>query len=195
MSQTINLDLTPGLFMPTLYYSQGDVGREYTLNLSTRDGSDIPTGVTATLEFTKPSGFGVSEAVTISGSVVTFTTTETMTNENGKVDAQIRLTKSGIDIGTARFWWYGEKRPHPDGTTDGDAESEIPTLTLLVERIEAAADSIHDLSVEANTLAYSADATATYDSGTNKITFGIPRGGAMAVTDTDSDGNIVITFD
>lgn len=194
MSQTINVDLTPGLFMPTLYYSQGDIGRPYTINITTSDGTPIPAGVTAKFEATKPSGFGFSETVTLTGSVITFNTTETMTNECGRVPAQIRLTKSGVDLGTARFWWDGEHKPHPDGTTDGDAESEIPTLTLLVERIEAAAASIHDLSVDATTLAYSASATAVYDAEDNEITFGIPRGGAMAVTDTDSDGNIVITF-
>ncbi len=194
MSQTINIDLTPGLFMPTLYYSQGDIGRSYSINLTSRDGTPIPSSVTAVFEATKPSGFGFSESVTLTGSVVTFDTTETMTNESGRVPAQIRLTKSGVDIGTARFWWEGEAKPHPDGSTDGDADSKIPEMTLLVERIEDAADSIHNLSVDADTLGYNDLATASYDGGLNKITFGIPRGGAMAVSDTSSDGDIVITF-
>lgn len=194
MSQTINVNLTPGLFMPTIYYSQGDVGREIKVNIATSDGTEIPSGATATFEAVKPSGLGFSETVTLSDSVVTITTTETMTNEYGRVPAQIRLTASGVDIGTASFWWDGERKAHPDGTIDGDSESLIPTLTLLVERIEAAAESIHDLSVEATTLDYNESATAVYDDQNNKITFGIPRGGEFAAADPNSDGNIILTF-
>ena len=66
-------------------------------------------------------------------------------------------------------------------------------LTALVDRIEAAADSIHDLSVEAETLEPGEDATATYDEENNEITFGIPRGAQLTAAD-DGSGNITLTF-
>ena len=193
--QTINVDLTPRLFMPTIYYSQGDIGREIKINIKSSDGTQIPSGATVKMQATKQSGLGFSVSGTLSDGVATFVTTETMTNEWGRVPAELVLESTGVRIGTANFYWEGEKNPHPDGTTDGDAETLIPTLTLLVERVEAAAESIHDLTVEATTLAYDQNATATYDDETNKITFGIPRGGALEATDPNSDGNIILTFE
>ena len=160
MSQTINVNITPGLFMPTLFYSQGDIGRPFEIHLTTSDGTAIPTGVTAKFEATKPSGLGFSESVTISGSTVAFNTTETMTNEHGRVPAQIRLTKSGVDIGTARFWWEGEAKPHPEGTTDGDLDHILPKY----------------VSVAVTTLSAGQDATYSYNPTTNTATFGIPKG-------------------
>ena len=194
MAQTINVNTTPGQFMPTLYYSQGDIGREFEIVLASSDGWSIPAGATVTMVATKPSGFGFSVAGTLTDNVASFTTTETMTNEHGRYPAEIRITSGTDVIGTANFYLSGEKDPHPEGTTDGDAESAIPILTVLVERIEAAAESIHDLSVEAETLDYDEDASASYDGTNNKLTFGIPRGGEMTVTDPNSDGNIIITF-
>ena len=180
--------------MPTLYYSQGDIGREFEIALVSSDGWNIPAGATVEMVATKPSGFGFTVSGTLAGGVATFVTTETMTNEWGRFPAEIRITSSGDVIGTANFYLSGEKDPHPEGTTDGDAETVIPLLTVLVDRIEAAAESIHDLSVEAETLDYDEDASASYDGTNNKLTFGIPRGGEMTVTDPNSDGNIIITF-
>lgn len=194
MAQKINVNTTPGQFMPTLYYSQGDIGREFEIALVSSDGWNIPAGATVEMVATKPSGFGFTVSGTLAGGVATFVTTETMTNEWGRFPAEIRITSSGDVIGTANFYLSGEKDPHPEGTTDGDAETVIPLLTVLVDRIEAAAESIHDLSVEAETLDYDEDASASYDGTNNKLTFGIPRGGEMTVTDPNSDGNIIITF-
>lgn len=195
MAQTIQVDVTPGIFMPTLHYSQGDVGTQFVVDLSSRFGDTLPASSTITIQATKPSGFGFSvSATSISGSMVTFTTTAEMTDESGRFLAELKVVKDTVTFFTANFWMDGEATTHPDGTIDGQAGSAIPILTQLVERVEDAAESIHDLSVEAETLAYNEDASATYDGDTNKITFGIPRGGEMAVTDPDSDGNIVITF-
>ena len=194
MAQTINVDVTPGLFQPTLYYHQGDIGREFAINISTKDGYQIPTGATVKIEATKPSGFGFSVDGTISGSVVSFVSTEGMTDEWGRFPAQLEISSGGTVIYTANFLMVGEKNAHPDGTTDGSQETVIPTLTLLVTRIETAAESIHELTVDATTRAIGTGATAEYDSTTNKITFGIPSGGELYATDEDSDGNVVITF-
>ena len=180
MAQTINVDMTPGLFMPTLHYSQGDVGREFVINLATRDGMTIPAGATVTMQATKPSGFGFSVTGTLSGTVATFTTTDTMTDEYGRFQAEIVIAQGTTVIGTTNFWLEGEKNPHPEGTIDGSQGTIIPELTLLVERVETAASSILDMDVVATTLAAGSQATYSYDEDTNTATFGIPQGEAGA---------------
>lgn len=192
MSQTISLDAIPGLFMPVLYYSQGDIGRDFVIRLA---NYSIPAGASIVCQATKPSGFGFSVAASYVGNTVTVTTTEAMTDEAGRFLAELVITdeNEGTVIGTANFLMQGEASPHPDGTVDGQQGSIVPTLTALVTRIEDAADSIHALSVAATTLAVGSDATATYDTDTNTITFGIPSGGSLACAD-DGDGNVTITF-
>lgn len=193
MAQTINVDSKPALFMPTLYYSQGDVGRTFEIVVSSSDGFTIPSGATSQMVATKPSGLGFTVAGTVSGNKVTFTTTAVMTDEWGRFPAELRITSGNTVIGTANFYMEGERNPHPDGTTDGQQGSLIPELTVLVERVEAVAESIHDLTVESVTLPQGSQATATYDAENNKITFGIPQGSDIVSTD-DGNGNITMTF-
>lgn len=180
MAQTINVNTTPGQFMPTLYYSQGDIGREFEIVLASSDGWSIPAGATVEMVATKPSGFGFSVAGTLTDNVASFTTTETMTNEHGRYPAEIRITSNGDVIGTANFYLSGEKDPHPAETIDGDASEIMPELTLLVERVETAASSVLDMTVNASTLSAGSQATYSYDEETNTATFGIPQGEAGA---------------
>lgn len=197
MSQIKNVDITPGTRpTPQVNASQGDVGRTFVFKLY--DGPDAYdlTDLTVTWAGTKPSGLGFTLTATVSDNAATFVSTEDMTDEHGSILTEIKITNDDdLTIGTENVILVVEKNPHPDSTTDGSAGEVISEMTLLVERIEAAAASIQDLSVEAETLSYGDDATATYDSDTNTITFGIPSGGAMTATDEDSDGNIVITFE
>ena len=197
MAQTITIDLTPDgrrIFQrPTLFFSHGDVGQEFVINLKSRFGMTIPAGATVKIEATKPSGLGFSEQGTLSNNTATFTTAAIMTDEAGHFPVELSISSSGTVLGTANFNFMVEEDPHPDGTTDGESEQVIPELTELVERIEAAADSIHELNVAATTLNFGSDATADYDEETNTITFGIPRGSLVSYADNNSDGNIVIT--
>lgn len=179
--QSINLNLVPGSFQQVFNCSQGDIGRQLTAKLF--DGSTeyaIPVGSTVKIKATKPSGFGFDESATFSGSTVTITTAETMTNEWGRFPAELVITKDGNVIGTANFLFNIEKNPHPDSTVDGDAEEVIPELTLLVERVEAAASSVLDMEVVATTLPAGSQASYSYDEDLNKATFGIPQGEAGA---------------
>lgn len=181
--ENFNLSITPNNFPQTLRFSQGDIGRDFTLNLI---GYTIPSGATVKCEGTKPSGFGFTVECTVDGNAVSFSTTEEMTDEAGRFPAQLKITSGGTLLGTANFIMWGEADPHPDGTTDGSQGTIVPELTLLVERIEAAADSVHSLSVEAEA---SSEPSATYDSETNTITFGIPTGDntkADAIVETAS---------
>ena len=179
MNQTIGVSITPQSVRPTLHYSQGDVGRVFVINVT---GYDIPPGATVTCVATKPSGMGFTVNGTVSGNTVTFTSTAEMTDEWGRFPAEIRIASGSTLLGTANFLMVGEKDPHPASTIDGTQEELIPQLTLLVNRVEAAAESVHDLTVSATTLAAGSDATATYDSTNNSIAFGIPRGADGDVT-------------
>lgn len=175
--QNINVNIVPDSYPQTIRYSQGDVGREFKINVV---GFTIPTGATVKIQATKPSGFGFSVAGTVSGSSVSFTTTAVMTDEAGRFPAELEITKDSVVIGTANFIMWGEANPHPEGTTDGQQGTIIPELTLLVERVEAAASSVLDMEVVANTLPAGSQATYSYDEDLNKATFGIPQGEAGA---------------
>ena len=96
-----------------------------------------------------------------------------MTNENGRFPAELSIVSGNTTIGTSNFIFNIERSPHPEGTIDGDAESLLPELTLLVERVEAAASSILDMEVEADTLPAGSQASYSYDEELNKATFGI----------------------
>ena len=175
MVQTINVSGTPGMFMPSIHYSQGDIGRQFIINVG---DFEIPSGATVECVATKPSGFGFTVEGTVSDNTVTFTTTDVMTDEAGRFPAELRITSGGNVIGTANFYMWGELDPHPEGTIDGSEGSIVPELTLLVERVEAAASSVLDMEVEAQTLPAGSAATYTYNEEENKAIFGIPEGQA-----------------
>lgn len=191
MSQNVNVNLTPGGYPKEFHVSQYDVGRQLVAKVvdSTGDYS-IPSGATVVLVGTKPSGFGFTLNGTVSGSTVTFSTTATVTAEYGRIPCEIRITNGSTILGTANCMLVVEESPHQEDTVDGDSATVIPELTLLVERIEAAAESIHDLSVSATTLAAGSDATATYDSTNNSIAFGIPRGADGEVSQAELDAAV-----
>lgn len=178
------LNLIPAAYLPEVHISQYDIGRTLTFNL--KEGAsdyNVPTGATVTVKATKPSGFGFAVPCTFSGGVVTLVVTETMTPEHGRFPAELSIVSGNTTIGTSNFIFNIERSPHPEGTIDGDAETIIPELTLLVERIEAAASSVLDMQVVADTLPPGSQATYSYDEELNKATFGIPQGepGAGAV--------------
>lgn len=188
--QSINLNIVPDGYKQVLRYSQGDIGREFKINIV---GFDIPAGATVKIRATKPSGFGFDESCTFLGNVVTIVTTETMTNENGRFPAELRIENNGVVLGTANFVMWGEKNPHPDGTTDGDSESAIPILTQLVEEIENSNARIQSLTAEATRLEAGADPTAAYDPENNTLELGIPSA-ELYCTDPEDDGNVIISF-
>ena len=175
--QNINVNIVPDNFPQTIRYSQGDIGRQFKINVT---DFEIPNGATVKIQATKPSGFGFSVAGVVAGSSVTFTTTAEMTDEAGRFQAELQITAGDDIIGTANFLMIGEQNPHPEGTTDGSQGTIIPELTLLVERVEAAASSVLDMEVVATTLPAGSQATYSYDEDLNKATFGIPEGQAGA---------------
>lgn len=139
MPQTKNVEITPGKGEPVVInVSQGDIGREITLNLKDGSGWFDLTGCTAKLAGIKPSGLGFTVDGVVSGHAVTITTVKLMTAEYGHIACELKIIKTGITIGTANMILAVEKDPHPESTTDGNVDELIPEITILVERIEAA---------------------------------------------------------
>ena len=138
MAKIKNVSITPGGATTVLHVSQNDVGRVITVNMV--DGEDYfdLTGSTATLAGIKPSTLGFSVTGTVSGHQVTFTTTKQMTDEDGVIECEIKVTKNSTEIGSANLLLKVEKDPHPESTTDGSADELISEITVLVERVEAA---------------------------------------------------------
>lgn len=193
MAQSNLVNMIPNGTLPRYNVSQYDVGRELAFILSDGSGAySIPSGATIKIQGTKPSGMGFSVTGTYSGNTVTIVTTAEMTDENGNIECELSVSSGSVLLGTTNIVLAVEKSPHPDGTIDGQAEQLLPTLTVLVNRIESAAESVHDLTVTASTLPQGSEATATYDGTNNSIAFGIPRG--SSINCTDSDGDITITF-
>lgn len=169
--QSINVNIVPGDFPQILRYSQGDVGREFRINVV---DFDIPTGATVTIVATKPSGFGFTAAGTVTDNVVSFVTTEDMTDEYGKFPAEVRITNGTTLLGTANFMFIGEKNPHPDGTVDGMQGTIIPELTLLVNEIRESNAKVESMTASAVALPSGSDPTAEYNATDNNLEFGIP---------------------
>lgn len=144
-SQIVTVNLVPGLSAPAVVrVSQYDVGRPLTFKVLDGTGTaSISASATATVTGTKPSGLGFTESGTIAGNTVTLNTTLAMTQECGKIPAEIRFTQTGEDIGTANFILAVEPSPHPDGTTDGtyetmdDLQSQLNALDTRVDALEA----------------------------------------------------------
>ncbi len=141
--QTINVNMTPRASQTKiLYCSQDDVGRTATINLLDETGAyEIPSGATVTIRATKPSGLGFEETCAVSGNVATVTFTETMTQEAGRFPAELRIVNGTTVIGTANFWLFCEKNPHPANSTDGTLET-IPALEQRIEALEQGGETV-----------------------------------------------------
>lgn len=138
--QIEKVDITPGYEQAVIIYvSQYDVGRQFKINLT--DGSEsysIPAGAVAKIEGTKESTLGFSVQGTISGNSITFTTTNEMTDEAGRIPVEISITKDNLILGSKNIYLDVEESPHKTGTYDGSLPEIIPEITILVERVEAA---------------------------------------------------------
>lgn len=179
--QRIIVDITPGFRMPTIYFSQGDVGTQFEIDLRSRFGNTLPASPTVTIQATKPSGFGFSVAATsVTNGVAVFTTTAEMTDEAGRFPAELKVVKDSVSLFSANFYMSGEATTHPEGTIDGQQETVIPELSQLVDRVEEAASSVLDRQTVTNTLSAGSQATYSFDEDTNTQTFGIPQGEAGA---------------
>ena len=135
MNQNINVDLIPKFAVyGNLYFSQYDVGREAIINLVNESTEyEIPSGATVTLVATKPSGLGFTQNCTFEGNQITVVCTAEMTDEAGHFPCELRISNGSLLLGTANFTFNVERSPHPEGTTDGTADSVISQITVAFE--------------------------------------------------------------
>lgn len=169
------LNLIPSSYIPEIHLSQYDVGRTIPFKLMEGNSEySIPSGANIKILATKPSGLGFEVACTFSGNVVTLVNTETMSNEAGRFRAELRITSGNVILGTSNFIMNVERSPHPEGTIDGDAETLLPELTLLVERIENSNARIESMTATATPVPSGQNPTANYNETTNTLELGIP---------------------
>lgn len=136
--ETRNINIIPGGAAAVIHVSQNDVGRTIEFNVQDRTEWFDLTGATVKIQGTKPSGLGYSLTGTVSGHTATFVTDMQMTDEHGSIASELKITRGDMVIGSANFILAVERDPHPENTTDGSADSLVPAITLLVERVEAA---------------------------------------------------------
>ena len=112
-----------------------------------------------TITGTKPSGLGFTEECSINGSLATVETTLAMTQESGRINAELRISDGSTNIGTANFILYVEPSPHPEGTTDGTTEEARTVLEqceyyagVAQDAASAASADYTQLSAEIGTL-------------------------------------------
>jgi hypothetical protein len=153
--QNYTINIRPGWgISPVVKVSQGDVGRP--LAFTIMDGQDaltIASGTTVTIKGTKPSTLGFTQTCELSGNTASVETTATMTQEAGAVQAELILTQGTTVIGSANFIMYVEPAAHPEGTTDGDAETARDLMTraqAAVEQAEAEADRAEEAAESAS---------------------------------------------
>ena len=177
------LNMIPSSYIPEVHLSQYDVGRSIPFKLM--DGNSeysVPSGANIKILATKPSGLGFEVACTFSGNIVTLVNTETMSNESGRFRAELRITSGNVILGTSNFIMNVERSPHPEGTIDGDAETLLPELTLLVERIENSNARIESMTASATPLPSGQNPTANYNETTNTLELGIPVADRQYIT-------------
>ena len=127
--------------------SQYDAGVDLVFNIyDGAESAEFPTGTTATIMGTRPSGVGFSTACALTGNIVSVSTSTDMTGESGTFPVEIRFTNNGIDVGTVNFNFAIERAPHPDGTIDADITHEVEVLERL-ENIESQVDALGQIQV------------------------------------------------
>lgn len=93
----------------------------------------IASGTTVTLQMTRPSGISYSRAGSISGNVVSMSTTLDMTRESGDIEAELRFVRSSEDVGTCNFTLSVEPAAKKDDAIDADTEA----LQLIADQVRA----------------------------------------------------------
>lgn len=159
--QTITVDIAPGAYAEQrLRVSQGDIGRPLGVYVTQNGEVMSLSGHVATLYVAKPDGNYYTKLCTISGNLITWDTTEQETPLAGELQAQIRITKSGVNVGTARFVEFVEQSAM-DGYTP--SESDISVFQQLANDAASAAAAAERAEEEAEQI------VSTYDQIPTKV--------------------------
>lgn len=143
--QTITVDIAPGAYAEQrLRVSQGDIGRPLGVYVTQNGEVMSLSGHVATLYVAKPDGNYYTKLCTISGNLITWDTAEQETPLAGELQAQIRITKSGVNVGTARFVEYVEQSAM-DGYTPSESDiSVFQQLATAAASSAAAAENAQE---------------------------------------------------
>ena len=166
--QKIDLSILPqGGINPVIRCSQGDVGRQFQVELYNEDMSAkyILDGTeTLTVEGHKPDGnFFSFDLPATTGSVITVTTTEQMTACYGDVYGEIRIEKGSILLGTANFTLAVEIGASAEDTVSISALQFIDTLRNEMHQAVEDTEDARDDAIDAKTGAENArDASQGY---------------------------------
>ena len=129
--QTIKLNLIPGGVLPVVNVSQYDVGRHFAIQIYEGAASYDLAGKSVQIRGTKPDGNGFAYdstdgVISVSGSTVTVSTVQQMTAVGGDTTVELRITASGVVLGTLNFVLMVEPSALSDDTPI--SETDIPAI-------------------------------------------------------------------
>ena len=134
VTKEFKLDLAPGQLRPVVNASQGDIGRPFKADLYWNGSPWTATGYTAKLRGKKPDNTVFEYTATVSGSSVTFSTTEQMTIISGQVECELVFSNSGDVIASANFLLIVEDSPYnPDALSESEVTSLADVVTDVLE--------------------------------------------------------------
>ena len=143
VTKEFKLDLAPGQLRPVVNASQGDIGRPFKADLYWNGSPWTATGYTAKLRGKKPDNTVFEYTATVSGSSVTFSTTEQMTIISGPVECELVFSQSGNVVASANFVLAVENSPY---NPDAPSESVIPGIDDIVTDVvdDVIGDNVSD---------------------------------------------------
>lgn len=145
--QTIKLNLIPGGVLPVVNVSQYDVGRQFAIQVYEGAASYNLTGKSVQIRGTKPDGNGFAYdstdgAISVSGNTVTVTTLQQMTACGGDTTVELRITASGVVLGTLNFILAVEASALSDDTPISDTDIPAIERDFQAALDEAEADAL-----------------------------------------------------
>lgn len=147
---------------PFISFSQGDIGRAFTL--TTDDALD--SDASYSLVGTKSNGLGFSVPLSfVNNRELSGISTKELTESVGDFPAEIRATKEGYRVGSANLNIMVEKDPHIDGVIDGtgpELKDEIRvSFDNMTQYIEESRREVADNRDAASQSAQDSEASAT----------------------------------
>lgn len=163
--EQINLNTIPGIEMyPIIHVSQGDIGRQFKINLYNDEGEVVLNG-TESLSITGYKADGnvfIYNLPSVTGSELTISTEEQMTAAKGECICEISVVKGTTKIGTANFIMQVEANPSTQGPVSASALDAIDALLQLAhEDIETASSAASTATTAATNAANSASSAAS----------------------------------
>lgn len=145
--QTIKLNLIPGGVLPVVNVSQYDVGRHFAIQIYEGASSYDLAGKSVQIRGTKPDGNGFAYdstdgVISVSGSTVTVSTVQQMTAVGGDTTVELRITASGVVLGTLNFVLMVEPSALSDDTPISDTDIPAIERDFQAALDEAEADAL-----------------------------------------------------